>query len=161
MTLDNNTNFKNKEDIIKHLKQQGVYRNEFKPIFVSNLKTNKSKIIDAVGIPIFKLNISNGQKTTAVADCFLDTGSPFSIYNPSKNETINNDKIFKQFFDKKSDNPESLVMQGVGGGIITSQETLKFCFEFGKIHVETEIVVLPRHEPTLPKLLLGQRARVI
>jgi hypothetical protein len=92
-----------------------------------------------------------------VADCFLDTGSPFSIYNPSKNETINNDNIFKQFIDKKSENPDSLVMQGVGGGIITPQETLKFCFEFGKMHVETDVVVLTRHEPTLPKLLLGQR----
>ena len=147
------------EKAVIALIKDGSYNEAFKPTAVYSVGDKKKKrVVDAIGLPIFGFELSKDRKSIGFQQCFLDTGSPFTIFNPDKGKTIEDDVIFRKFLNQKAENQEVVAMEGVGGGVVRSRETLLFDFKFGALHPQVEVVVLPHHEPTLPKLLLGQNA---
>ena len=145
-------------DVQKHLLKVGVYSENFAPCLLE--VGGNRKEINALSLPVFELEFSKKGERLGGQSCFLDTGCPFSIYNPDKNSSIETDPIFKHFVSEEVSRGREVTLLGVGGGQIKSSRTLKFEFYMGTVRPKSEVLVLSQHEPTLPKLLLGMEALV-
>ena len=155
-------NYKRKKlsanDASEQLIKMGVYSKDYAPLLIES--GGKRKEVNALSLPVFMLEFSKETKKIGSQSCFLDTGCPFSIYNPDKGCTIENDPLFKNFQTEEVFKGREVTLLGVGGGQVKTSKTLMFEFDMGSKHPRTEVLILPTHEPTLPKLLLGMEALV-
>ena len=155
-------NYKRKKlsanDASDQLIKMGVYSKEYAPVLIES--GGKRKEVNALSLPVFMLEFSKEKVKKGSQSCFLDTGCPFSIYNPDKGYTIEDDPLFKIFLTEEVFKGREVTLLGVGGGQVKTSKTLMFEFDMGSKHPRTEVLVLPKHEPTLPKLLLGMEALV-
>ena len=136
----------------------GVYSENYAPVLIES--GGRRKEVNALSLPVFTMEFSKNNEKLGVQSCFLDTGCPFSIYNPDKGCTIENDSLFKNYLSEEVFEGREVTLLGVGGGQVKTSKTLMFEFDMGSKKPKTEVLVLPRHEPTLPKLLLGMEALV-
>ena len=158
----NGRNRHNERKSIKALRKEGYYEGIIEqtvPICgLASMKKQKiSRISDVVGMPVFKLTLMHEGLVLDDQDCFLDTGSQFTIYNPPKNGSLESDPLFKAYKNDKSPNAEGCALVGVGGGVIVAARALRFQFRIGRVRCDTDALILSEHEPTLPRLLLGMK----
>ena len=93
------------------------------------------------------MNINNRD-----TEVFIDSGSPFSIYNPPKGE--NTDDYYLST-GGATGSTRNCQFTGVGGGKIVAEQNYAMKIKIGHTEVMCEFVVLHQHEPSLPKFLLG------
>ena len=144
---------------LKKLERENKYeglREDLIPICGLNAM-KKKHAFTLIGMPVFKLGIAVTEDEIIQQDCFLDTGSSYSIYNPASGETIDTDKIFNAFKNNQAQDTEGCALGGVGGGVIIATKARKFRFKIGKALCESDILILDKNEPTLPTLLLGMK----
>jgi hypothetical protein len=90
-------------------------------------------------------------------NCFIDTGSPVSIYNPDIGKAPKDDPELGDFFNCPPLTTQGCVLQGVGGSRVEVSKTYRIPFLMDGRLIYTQVLCLDRHEETLPKILLGQR----
>ena len=83
---------------------------------------------------------------------FIDSGAPFSIYNPPSKDP-QKDKIAGLM--KPSSSRVNCKFRGVGGGRIEAAGNGYLRIRVSNHIVDSRFVALKKHEPTLPRFLLG------
>jgi hypothetical protein len=139
---------------IRTLQQKGVYRESFRAWQGTDAKTKQVFAINKPGNPVFTLKVGGEGKPV---NCFIDTGSPVSIYNPDIGRAPNDDPELGDFFNCPPLTSQGCVLQGVGGARVEVNKTYKVPFMMDGKLIYTHMLCLDRHEETLPKILLGQR----
>ena len=117
-------------------------------VLICNLDTKKSKTFKAAECPRITIEIFG--KPTQV---FIDTGAPFSIYNPPARQTI------KDFYITSGTPTGSLTncsFTGATGGRVTAEQNYIMSFQVGSHLLQGHFVVLTNNERNLPLFLLGQ-----
>jgi exodeoxyribonuclease-3 len=100
--------------------------------------------------PVVRLEVENEKEPV-----FVDTGSPFSIYNPPKDKGKGHvDRIMQ--VARPTGSKRNCVFKGVGGTHIIAKENYSLNVRLGgQPDQKCDFVVLSEHEPTLPKFLIG------
>jgi exodeoxyribonuclease III len=117
-------------------------------VVISNLDTNKSGTFKVAECP--RITILVADKPTQI---FLDTGAPFSIYNPPAKRPV------RDFYMEAATPTGSLVncsFTGATGGRVTADQNYVLPFKVGKYLLHGNFVVLKTHERNLPLFLFGQ-----
>jgi hypothetical protein len=117
-------------------------------ILISNLDTHQSKLFKAVECPRVSLEIC-GTKIQV----FLDTGAPFSIYNPPAIRLTGDEFLAKAF---PTGNQTNCSFSGATGGRVTAEQNYIMPFKVGDHSLKGCFVVLATHERNLPIFLFGQ-----
>jgi hypothetical protein len=130
-----------------------VYQKRYSELSVR--ESGRVHVVNRAGTPVFELPISLNGRLVGNQACFLDTGSPFSIFNPDVGEAPEKDKIFGLFMREPYMKGSGCVLQGVGGAKVEAKVAFEVGFDLGGVEVKTKVLFLQKHEPTLPKLLLG------
>jgi hypothetical protein len=117
-------------------------------ILISNLDTHQSKLFKAVECPRVSLEIC-GRKIQV----FLDTGAPFSIYNPPAIRLTGDEFLAKAF---PTGNQTNCSFSGATGGRVTAEQNYIMPFKVGDHSLKGCFVVLATHERNLPIFLFGQ-----
>ena len=114
---------------------------------IKNLDTLKTKTFRPAECPRITIEISG--KPTQV---FLDTGSPFSIYNPPPGNTTDDFYIKAA---KPTGSKSNCSFTGATGGRVTAEQNYIMNFRAGNTSLAGEFVVLKQHAPNLPTFLVG------
>jgi len=140
------------------LQKKGVYSEKWKEWSWEKPITGRIYKINKVGSPVIKMHIGSDDTRSEAQECFVDTGSPITIFNPDKGTNPEDDKIFGKYFKELPATIGSCVLQGVGGAQIEARLSFNVPFLMGGRKVETSVMCLEKHESTLPKLLLGYQS---
>ena len=112
-----------------------------------DLDTGRERRFDSFRCPVITMTIEDEEEKV-----FIDSGAPFSIYNPPiKNPQ--NDRIAERM--RLSSSKVNCMFKGVGGGRIEAAGNAYLTIKINQAKVEGRFVFLKRHEPTLPRFLLG------
>ena len=147
-----------KSQAILLLQKKGVYSEKWKEWSWEKPITGRIYKINKVGSPVIKMHIGSDDSRSEMQQCFVDTGSPITIFNPDPGTKPEDDKIFGKYFRELPATIGSCVLQGVGGAQIEARLSFTVPFLMGGRKVETSVMCLEKHESTLPKLLLGYQS---
>ena len=114
---------------------------------ILSLDSGKSTIFLPAKCPRVTMEISGKP-----AQVFIDTGSPFSIYNPPPGPTASDHFITSAVSTGSQSNCS---FTGATGGRVTAEQNYNMVFKIGPHELQGEFVVLKRHEPNLPLFLMG------
>ena len=110
-------------------------------------KTGRERVFDSFRCPLISMKVEEESENV-----FIDSGAPFSIYNPPKKDP-QKDRIASLM--RHSNSKMNCLFKGVGGGRIEAQGNAFLTIAVGQAKVEGRFVILKTHEPTLPRFLLG------
>ena len=145
-----------KRQDIRDLVKKGVYDPQLKEWKWDKQKDSKIFAINKAGTPVFEMKIGMDEKNSFKIKCFLDTGSPFSIFNPDRGGKPEEDTLLGKYVQSEPrKSTHTITLQGVGGATIKAENKCDIPFLMGKSRLFAEVLVLEKHEPTLPKLLIG------
>ena len=86
---------------------------------------------------------------------FLDTGAPLGLFNPEKGHTFDTDALIQELTSGEPLHPTNFSVQGVGGAKLNIERVYPVGFQLGDRRLHHPIAFLQQHEPTLPRLLVG------
>ena len=117
-------------------------------ILISNLDTHQSKLFKAVECPRVSMEICGKR-----IQVFLDTGAPFSIYNPPAIRLTGDEFLAKAL---PTGNQTNCSFSGATGGRVHAEQNYIMPFKVGDHSLKGCFVVLATHERNLPIFLFGQ-----
>ena len=117
-------------------------------IMICNLDTNKTKLFKAAECPRISIEVCD-----TWTQIFIDTGAPFSIYNPPAIRNNGDNYLAKSF---PTGNQTNCSFTGATGGRIRAEQNYVMSFKVGTRTLQGCFVVLTKHETNLPLFLFGQ-----
>ena len=140
---------------LRMLKKKGTYSSHFQEWVGAQPDKERVFTVNKEGSPVISLKI--GPKGLS-QKCFIDTGSPLTIFNPDEGTCPEDDPTLGSFFRGPPASTRGCILQGVGGATIETKRSYNLPFLMGNKIITTLVMCLDKHEKTLPKLLIGQQA---
>ena len=116
-------------------------------VVITNLDNGRTKVFKAAECP--RVSIETFGRPTQV---LLDTGAPFSIYNPP---AIRRQNDFYLAAATSTGSKSNCFFAGATGGHITAEQNYIMSFRVGAHVLQGHFVVLATHEKNLPMFLFG------
>ena len=114
---------------------------------IVDVSTGRQKTFDIYESPVIFIKIADKEEPT-----FIDSGAPFSIFNPPLNNAAE-DRIYDHA--QILETSINCRFGGVGGGRIIAQGNYLLDVTVGQQTRSCRFVFLKTHEPSLPRFLLG------